>query len=251
MITSLVSSARFRRSSGTSIRPMRSMEHLRAGPNSHRLSLMVSSLYRCMLASLVTRAAHSERGKASRQGSIKLGTSMISSEPWFWSSFRNSTGILSLPLSSVACWYSPKNPVLKGSIPSHLFPLRLTITKTPGIVKLLKGWVERIAARGPRKMALQHIDNKLRKIQWEVVGVMLECEELFFLASAPGNAVGFFFSSDASIKGGGVMDDNQTLIRMIEFVARYLVDSPEQVEVKEVPGGQTTVLELVVARDDI
>ncbi len=100
-------------------------------------------------------------------------------------------------------------------------------------------------------MALQHIDNKLSKIQWEVVGVMLECEELFFLASAPGNAVGFFFSSDASIKGGGVMDDNQTLIRMIEFVARYLVDSPEQVEVKEVPGGQTTVLELVVARDDI
>ena len=38
---------------------------------------------------------------------------------------------------------------------------------------------------------------------------------------------------------------------MIEEVARSLVDNPEQVEVSEVLGEQTTVLELRVAGDDL
>ena len=38
---------------------------------------------------------------------------------------------------------------------------------------------------------------------------------------------------------------------LLELIARSLVDSPEQVEVKEVDGDQTTVLELRVAREDL
>jgi len=38
---------------------------------------------------------------------------------------------------------------------------------------------------------------------------------------------------------------------MIEQIARSLVDNPEQVEVSEVQGEQTTVLELRVAPDDL
>ena len=38
---------------------------------------------------------------------------------------------------------------------------------------------------------------------------------------------------------------------LIEFVAKSLVDHPDQVEVKEVEGEQTTVLELKVAQDDL
>lgn len=38
---------------------------------------------------------------------------------------------------------------------------------------------------------------------------------------------------------------------LLELIARSLVDSPEQVEVKEVEGDQTTVLELRVAREDL
>lgn len=38
---------------------------------------------------------------------------------------------------------------------------------------------------------------------------------------------------------------------MIEYIAQALVDHPEQVNVTEVEGEQTTVLELKVAKEDI
>ncbi|NIT13514.1 MAG: KH domain-containing protein [Candidatus Dadabacteria bacterium] len=38
---------------------------------------------------------------------------------------------------------------------------------------------------------------------------------------------------------------------LISFIAKSLVDNPDQVEVKEVIGEQTTVLELKVAPDDL
>lgn len=38
---------------------------------------------------------------------------------------------------------------------------------------------------------------------------------------------------------------------LIEYIAKSLVDKPEEVEVKEVEGEQTSVLELKVAKDDL
>ena len=38
---------------------------------------------------------------------------------------------------------------------------------------------------------------------------------------------------------------------LVSFIAKSLVDSPDQVEVKEIIGEQTTVLELRVAQDDL
>ena len=38
---------------------------------------------------------------------------------------------------------------------------------------------------------------------------------------------------------------------LIEFLAKTLVDKPEEVEVREILGEQTTVLELKVAKDDV
>ncbi len=38
---------------------------------------------------------------------------------------------------------------------------------------------------------------------------------------------------------------------LVTYLAKELVDFPEQVEVKEVEGEKTTVLELKVAKDDI
>ena len=38
---------------------------------------------------------------------------------------------------------------------------------------------------------------------------------------------------------------------LIDFIAQALVDHPEQVNVTEVAGNQTTVLELKVAKEDI
>lgn len=38
---------------------------------------------------------------------------------------------------------------------------------------------------------------------------------------------------------------------LIEFIAKSLVDHPEDVQVSEVEGEQTTVLELKVAQDDL
>ena len=40
-------------------------------------------------------------------------------------------------------------------------------------------------------------------------------------------------------------------MNLIEFIAKALVDHPEEVQVSEVEGEQTTVLELKVAQDDL
>ena len=44
---------------------------------------------------------------------------------------------------------------------------------------------------------------------------------------------------------------NVSLKELIEFVARALVDQPDQVEVAEISGEQTIVLELRVAKEDL
>lgn len=44
---------------------------------------------------------------------------------------------------------------------------------------------------------------------------------------------------------------NISLKDLVEFLARALVDHPEQVHVTEIAGEQTVVLELRVARDDL
>lgn len=45
--------------------------------------------------------------------------------------------------------------------------------------------------------------------------------------------------------------DPGNLRDLVEFMAKSLVDHPEQVEVNEVVGEQTTVVELKVAKDDL
>ena len=42
-----------------------------------------------------------------------------------------------------------------------------------------------------------------------------------------------------------------TLKELIEYIARALVDKPDEVEVAEIAGEQTIVLELRVAKDDL
>ena len=46
-------------------------------------------------------------------------------------------------------------------------------------------------------------------------------------------------------------DDIGQLKDLVEFMAKYLVDEEEMVEVREVSGEQTTVLELKVAKTDL
>lgn len=41
------------------------------------------------------------------------------------------------------------------------------------------------------------------------------------------------------------------LARMIEYMARMLVDLPDQVEINEIEGENTTVIELKVAKEDL
>ncbi|OQW48617.1 MAG: RNA-binding protein [Proteobacteria bacterium SG_bin7] len=45
--------------------------------------------------------------------------------------------------------------------------------------------------------------------------------------------------------------DHTSLKDLVEFMAKSLVDSPEEVEVNEVMGEQTTVVELKVAKNDL
>ncbi len=47
------------------------------------------------------------------------------------------------------------------------------------------------------------------------------------------------------------MADNVSLKELIEFIARALVDNPDSVEVSDVSGEQTVVLELRVAKEDL
>lgn len=45
--------------------------------------------------------------------------------------------------------------------------------------------------------------------------------------------------------------DHSSLRDLVEFMAKALVDNPEDVEVNEVEGEQTTVVELKVSKDDL
>ena len=47
------------------------------------------------------------------------------------------------------------------------------------------------------------------------------------------------------------MSGTGTMKELIEFVAKALVDNPEAVQVREVEGEQTSVLELKVAKEDL
>ena len=50
------------------------------------------------------------------------------------------------------------------------------------------------------------------------------------------------------VRGRGM---ETTLKDLVEFMAKSLVDNPEKVEVKEVAGEQTTVVELRVDKEDL
>ena len=45
--------------------------------------------------------------------------------------------------------------------------------------------------------------------------------------------------------------DTSSLKDLVEFMAKALVDQPDHVEVSEVVGEQTTVVELTVAKEDL
>ena len=45
--------------------------------------------------------------------------------------------------------------------------------------------------------------------------------------------------------------DSSSLKELVELMAKSLVDNPEQVEVNEIVGEQTTVVELKVAKEDL
>ncbi len=45
--------------------------------------------------------------------------------------------------------------------------------------------------------------------------------------------------------------DHSSLRDLVEFMAKSLVDRPEEVDVNEVVGEQTTVIELKVAKEDL
>ncbi len=45
--------------------------------------------------------------------------------------------------------------------------------------------------------------------------------------------------------------ENSSLKELVELMAKSLVDNPDQVEVNEIVGEQTTVVELKVAKEDL
>lgn len=47
------------------------------------------------------------------------------------------------------------------------------------------------------------------------------------------------------------MSDHVSLKELVAYVSRALVDNPDQVEVAEIAGEQTIVLELKVAKEDL
>jgi uncharacterized protein len=47
------------------------------------------------------------------------------------------------------------------------------------------------------------------------------------------------------------MKGKSTMKELVTYIARSLVDKPEEVSVAEVEGNQTTVLELTVAKEDL
>jgi len=54
-------------------------------------------------------------------------------------------------------------------------------------------------------------------------------------------------SEDRSGSGGGAVSTRE----LIEYIAKALVDHPEQVRVSEIEGEKTSVIELSVAREDL
>lgn len=46
-------------------------------------------------------------------------------------------------------------------------------------------------------------------------------------------------------------NDAQTMKDLIEYIARSLVDNPDKIEINEIAGAQTNVIELKVAKEDI
>ena len=52
----------------------------------------------------------------------------------------------------------------------------------------------------------------------------------------------------AAAQGGKKLSE---LAKMIEYMAKMLVDLPDQVEVNEIAGENTTVIELKVAKEDL
>ena len=63
------------------------------------------------------------------------------------------------------------------------------------------------------------------------------------------------FSSPANAPGGQSGGPSgkklSELAKMIEYMAKMLVDLPDQVEVNEIAGENTTVIELKVAKEDL
>lgn len=47
------------------------------------------------------------------------------------------------------------------------------------------------------------------------------------------------------------MSDTGSLRELIEYIAKALVDKPDEVQVTEIVGAQTSVIELKVAKDDL
>ncbi len=52
-------------------------------------------------------------------------------------------------------------------------------------------------------------------------------------------------------KTGKIEQETFLMKTLIEYIAKSLVDKPEEVEVKELEGEQTSVLELKVAKEDL
>jgi hypothetical protein len=48
-----------------------------------------------------------------------------------------------------------------------------------------------------------------------------------------------------------ILDEVATMKDLVKFIAQALVDQPDQVQVKEIEGEQTSVIELKVAKEDL
>ena len=53
------------------------------------------------------------------------------------------------------------------------------------------------------------------------------------------------------LASGGTRRERAMIKDLILLIAKSLVDKPEEVDLREVEGGETTVLELRVAKDDL
>lgn len=51
--------------------------------------------------------------------------------------------------------------------------------------------------------------------------------------------------------GGEFMNDSTSMKELIDYIARSLVDNDEKIEINEITGTQTNVIELKVAKEDI